>query len=54
MLIYILKRLGAIVLTLLAASFVIFVITQLLPGDVALMVLGDHATPDAQIGRAHV
>ena len=47
MLIYILKRLGAIVLTLLAASFVIFVITQLLPGDVALMVLGDHATPDA-------
>ncbi len=44
---YILKRLGAIVLTLAAASFVIFAITQLLPGDVAHMVLGEHATPEA-------
>ncbi len=44
---YILKRLGAIVLTLAAASFVIFAITQLLPGDVAHMVLGEPATPEA-------
>lgn len=47
MLSYTIKRLAAIGLTLLAASFLIFAITQLLPGDVAQMVLGDHATPEA-------
>jgi len=44
---YIFRRLVAIVLTLVAASFLIFAITQLLPGDVAQMVLGDHATPES-------
>src|SRR6516225_1893123 len=35
------------VLTLLAVSVVIFVCTQILPGDVASAVLGQQATPDA-------
>ncbi len=47
MLNYTLKRLATIGVTLLAASLLIFAITQLLPGDVAQMVLGEHATPEA-------
>src|SRR6516162_1568821 len=35
------------VLTLFAVSVVIFVCTQILPGDVASAVLGQQATPDA-------
>ncbi len=35
------------VLTLLAVSVLIFVLTQILPGDVASAVLGQQATPDA-------
>jgi peptide/nickel transport system permease protein len=40
-------RAGLGVLTLLAVSVVIFVCTQILPGDVAAAVLGQQATPDA-------
>jgi peptide/nickel transport system permease protein len=40
-------RLGLGVLTLLAVSVLIFVCTQILPGDVAAAVLGQQATPDA-------
>ncbi|MDR1111101.1 MAG: ABC transporter permease [Deltaproteobacteria bacterium] len=40
-------RLLSIVATLFAASFLIFAISQLLPGDVAQMVLGQNATPEA-------
>ena len=40
-------RAGLGVLTLLAVSVVIFVCTQILPGDVAQAVLGQQATPDA-------
>jgi peptide/nickel transport system permease protein len=40
-------RAGLGVLTLLAVSVVIFVCTQILPGDVASAVLGQQATPDA-------
>jgi len=44
---YILRRLGLILLTILVASMVIFIATQLLPGDVAHVILGQFATPAA-------
>jgi peptide/nickel transport system permease protein len=40
-------RAGLGILTLLAVSVLIFVCTQILPGDVASAVLGQQATPDA-------
>ena len=42
----VLARLGIFAASLLAASFVIFVITQVLPGDVAAAILGFGATPE--------
>ncbi|MHB1162331.1 MAG: ABC transporter permease [Chloroflexota bacterium] len=47
MLNYLLRRLGFMLLTLLAASMVIFFVTQMLPGDVATMIVGRFATPEA-------
>lgn len=47
MLRYIVRRVLFMLLTLLASSLVIFVVTQLLPGDVATMMLGRFATPEA-------
>ena len=47
MAIYLLRRLGFIALTLLLASIIIFSATQLLPGDVAQVMLGQFATPEA-------
>ena len=47
MIIYILRRLGMILLTMLLASVIIFSVTQLLPGDVAHVILGQFATPQA-------
>ena len=44
---YLLRRLGFILLTLLLASLIIFAATQLLPGDVAQVMLGQFATPQA-------
>jgi peptide/nickel transport system permease protein len=44
---FILRRLGFVLLTLLASSMLIFVATQILPGDVAKMILGRFATPEA-------
>jgi peptide/nickel transport system permease protein len=41
------NRLGQGVITLFAVSVLIFVCTQILPGDVASAVLGQGATPDA-------
>lgn len=41
-----LARLGIFALSLAAASFVVFVITTLLPGDVAAVILGHGATPE--------
>jgi len=40
MLPYVLRRLGFLILTLLLTSLIIFVITQLLPGDVCRVILG--------------
>jgi peptide/nickel transport system permease protein len=44
---YLIRRLGFILLTLLLASLIIFVATQLLPGDVAQVMLGQFATEEA-------
>ncbi|MCB2042881.1 MAG: ABC transporter permease, partial [Rhodoferax sp.] len=41
------NRLGQGVITLLAVSVLIFICTQILPGDVASAVLGQGATPEA-------
>jgi peptide/nickel transport system permease protein len=47
MLTYILRRLGFVLLTLLISSMIIFFATQVLPGDVAQMILGRFARPEA-------
>lgn len=44
---YLLRRVGFILLTLLLASIIIFAATQLLPGDVAQVMLGQFATEQA-------
>jgi peptide/nickel transport system permease protein len=41
------RRLGSIVVTLFLVAFVVFAITQILPGNAAAMILGEFATPDA-------
>ncbi len=40
---YILRRLGFFLLTLLLTSLIIFIVTQLLPGDIARVILGREA-----------
>jgi peptide/nickel transport system permease protein len=45
---YILRRLGFLVLTLLLTSIIIFIITQLLPGDVCRVILG------REVGQASI
>ncbi len=44
---YLIRRLGFIILTLILASIIIFSVTQLLPGDVAGIILGQFATETA-------
>ncbi len=44
---YLLKRLLLILVSLFAASIIIFLITEIIPGDVAQMILGQNVTPDA-------
>ena len=44
---YLIRRLGFIILTLILASLIIFAVTQLLPGDVAGIILGQFATEAA-------
>jgi peptide/nickel transport system permease protein len=46
MLAYVLKRTGAAIATLVAASIVIFIFIHLIPGDPIYVMLGDEATPD--------
>ena len=47
MLRFVLKRLALIVVSLFVASIIIFLITEIIPGDVAQMILGQNVTPDA-------
>ncbi|HEX9329743.1 MAG TPA: ABC transporter permease, partial [Reyranella sp.] len=44
---YLVKRLALIVYTLFVVSLLVFAITQVLPADSAVMLLGENATPDA-------
>lgn len=46
---YILRRLAALVLTLLAAALVIFVALEVLPGDPAAVTLGLNSAPEALV-----
>jgi peptide/nickel transport system permease protein len=46
---YIAQRLLQLLIVLLGVSMVVFVAMHLLPGDVALLLLGDHATADALV-----
>jgi peptide/nickel transport system permease protein len=43
---YLARRIAAILLVLLIVSFAVFAITQILPGNAAVMILGEYATPD--------
>ncbi|MDR0354358.1 MAG: ABC transporter permease [Deltaproteobacteria bacterium] len=47
MLKYLARRLGFVLITLLVSSMIIFFSTQVLPGDVAQMILGRFARPEA-------
>ena len=47
MTVYLFRRIGFILLTMFLASAVIFTATQLLPGDVAQVMLGQFATEEA-------
>ena len=42
-----LKRLATFVLTLAAASVLVFAVLELLPGNAAEVILGDSATPES-------
>ena len=44
---YVLKRIALIGYTLFVVSLIVFAITQILPADAAVMLLGENATPDA-------
>lgn len=44
---YLLKRCGLMVYTLAVVSLIVFAITQVLPADAAVMLLGENATPEA-------
>ena len=44
---YLLRRLLLLVLTIVVTSFLIFALTNLLPGDIARLVLGRDASPTA-------
>ena len=44
---YLLRRLGAIAIVLAIVTLAVFAITMVLPGNAALMILGEHATPDS-------
>lgn len=43
---YLFRRLIFLILTLAVVSLVIFAVTEILPGDVATMILGQQATPE--------
>ncbi len=42
-----LKRLGSLIVTLVIMSLIIFLLVEIMPGDVAQMILGQSATPEA-------
>src|SRR5258707_8685 len=53
MLSFTLRRLGMLLITMVALSMVIFVLSEVVPIDPALKILGRASTPDARASRAH-
>ncbi|MCB8840350.1 ABC transporter permease [Aurantimonas sp. VKM B-3413] len=49
----VLKRLGIMLISLVIVAFAVFFATELLPGDVAQILLGQSATPEAVAGLRH-
>ncbi len=47
---FVIRRIGLIFVTLLVVSLALFLITEVLPGDVATMILGKDAT-EASLAR---
>ena len=45
---FVLRRLGFVALTMLVASAIIFAATQVIPGDITSVILGQFATPEAK------
>lgn len=43
---YLARRLAAVLIVLFIVSLTVFAITQILPGNAAVMILGEYATPD--------
>ncbi len=43
---YLLRRIGSVLLVLVVVSFTVFAITMILPGNAAVMILGEYATED--------
>ena len=55
MVVYLLKRIFILLLTLLLVSMVIFAVLMVIPGDPAQIILGIHATPETlQTLRTHL
>ncbi|MCO5731182.1 ABC transporter permease [Rhizobium sp. SSA_523] len=44
---YFIRRLFAVILVLAIVTFAVFAITTMLPGNAAIMILGEYATPDS-------
>jgi peptide/nickel transport system permease protein len=44
---YLLRRLGAVLLVLAIVTFTVFAVTMILPGNAAVMILGEYGTPEA-------
>ncbi|MFZ9170111.1 MAG: ABC transporter permease, partial [Ilumatobacteraceae bacterium] len=47
MLRFIVKRIGLSILTLVIVSLIVFLMTSIMPGDIAKQILGRDATPEA-------
>jgi peptide/nickel transport system permease protein len=50
---YLLGRLGQLILVLIGVSVIVFFTMHVLPGDVATMLLGEHATPEQFTALRH-
>src|SRR6201993_3973948 len=53
MTVYVLQRLGAVVLILIAMSMLVFLATHALPSNTAALILGQYSTPETQAALEH-
>ena len=51
---YLTRRLFSVLLVLVIVSFAVFAITMILPGNAAVMILGEYATEDQLLALAEV